>query len=775
MFRTLLLATILVALCAAIAGAQEGVRIDRVEVKGNHRVEEEAIRVQLRSQAGLPYSPTMVDSDIRALYRMSFFDDVEADLTEHDGKWTLTYTVKERPLVREVRIEGNKALDKEDMDKQLKVRPQTILDPTKIRRSIADAKKEYEKKGYLDAEIRDVTEPVGDQEVVLIFKITEGEQIKIEDVRFEGARAFSAFTLRNILQTRRDWLLGFFTGAGNLDREVLKTDVERLTAYYYDNGYIDVRIDEPKVERKDDGIYVTFKIDEGNVYKVGVVGIDGDTLPQNDVLVGELDMKPGETFRASHLRQDITKLTEKYGDEGYAFVNIVPDTDVHPTEETVDIVYRVSKGPAVSFDRIEISGNTKTRDKVIRRELRVQEQQRFSGSGLRVSQERLRRLGFFEDVNLTTRRAEGQPDKLNLLVDVKEGPTGSFAAGAGISSGESFLFNVRLSEINLFGRGQRLVLNADIGSIRRNFTVNFTEPYLFETDLLLGLEAFNWRLEFADFTREGTGGSVRFLYPLPALGFPSILGFPLEDTSVGLEYRIEKATISDVSPFASTAIQIAQGSLLASGISPQVYRDTRNHPFDPTAGSVQSLQFEVTGLGGNAYYYKGEARGRWYIPFYRNQTLGTFVFSQGLDFAAGRSYRGPSPELPLFERYFPGGINSNRGYEVRTLGPQVPVFNSRGQLVRLDTIGGSQQFISNTEIIFPIVEALGLRGLIFFDAGQAFTVSQGVPFDELRLAFGPGIRWLSPIGPLRIEIGFPINRRSNDKSTAIGFSFGAPP
>jgi outer membrane protein insertion porin family len=190
---------------------------------------------------------------------------------------------------------------------------------------------------------------------------------------------------------------------------------------------------------------------------------------------------------------------------------------------------------------------------------------------------------------------------------------------------------------------------------------------------------------------------------------------------------------------------------------------------------VQSLTFEVTGLGGDAYYYKGEARGRWYVPFYKNELLGTFVFGQGFDFAAGRSYRGPSDELPLFERFFPGGINSVRGYEVRTLGPQVPVFNNRGQLIRLDTIGGSQQFISNTEVIFPIVEQLGLRGVVFFDAGQAFTVSQGIPFEELRLAFGAGIRWLSPIGPLRIEIGFPVNRRSDDKSTAVNFSFGAPP
>ena len=775
MVRAVLHATLLVALLTAGAQAQEGLRIDRVEVSGNHRVEEESIRVQLRSQAGLPLSEATVDSDVRALFRMGFFDDVRADLSERDGRWVLTYTVVERPLIREVRVEGNKALDREELEKALKIRPQTILDPIKVRRGIDDARKEYEKKGYLDVDIREVPESVGEGEVALVFKVDEGKLIRIQDINFEGARAFSAFTLRSVLQTQREWFLSFVTGAGNLDREVLKTDVERLTAFYYDNGYIEVRIDEPVVERKDEGLFVTFKIDEGQVFNVGEVGIGGDLLPHNDDLLGLLAMKTGEIFRASRLREDIALLTEKYGDEGYAFVNVIPDTGVDPEARIVDVTYEVSQGPEVSFERIEISGNTKTRDKVIRRELRVAEQQRFSGSGLRVSQERIRRLGFFEDVNLTTRRAEGRSDKLNLLVDVKEGPTGSFAAGAGISSGEAFLFNVRLSEINLFGRGQRLALNADIGSIRRNFTLSFTEPYFLDTDILLGVEAFSWRLLFIDFTREGTGGAIRFLYPLTSLGFPTLFGFPLDDTSVGLQYRVERAEISGVSPTASTAIRVEQGALLASGISPQLFRDTRNHPFDPTSGSVQSVSFEITGLGGNAYYYKGNARGRWFFPFYRNEVLGTFVFSQALDLAVGRSYRGPSDELPLFERFFPGGINSVRGFEIRTLGPQVPVFNSRGQLVRLDTIGGSQQFVSNTEIIFPIVEPLGLRGVVFFDAGDAFTVSQGIPFDDLRLAYGAGLRWLSPIGPLRIELGFPINRRSNDPSTAVNFSFGAPP
>ncbi len=768
-----LVVLLLLAVLAGAALAQEDVRLDRVEIKGNQRVEQEAIRVHLRAQPGVPYDEAVVDSDIRALYQMGFFDDVSADLSQENGQWVLTYTVSERPLIREVKLEGNEALSRDELDAALKMRPNTILDPEKIRRGIDEAQKLYQKKAYLDAKITYETKPLGENEIALTYKVDEGNRVRIHEIKFEGAHHLEPSKLRRVMQTKQQWLFSFITGAGNLDREVLKSDIERLTAYYYDNGYIDVKIDEPVIERTDDGLVITIKLDEGAVYTVGDVKVAGDLLPDNDELLKDIHMKSGETFRAGQLREDISYLTEEYGDRGYAFVNVTPDTAVNPTTRTVDVTYQVGKGPEVSFNRIEITGNTKTRDKVIRRELRVQEQQRFSGSALRKSQERLRRLGFFEDVNLTTRKAEAE-DKLNLIVDVKEAPTGSFAAGAGISSGESFLFNVRLAEINLFGRGQRLVLNADIGSIRRNFSLSFTEPYFRDSELTLGVEAFNWQLQFNEFTRGGTGGAIRALYPLPALGYKSFFGFSLEDTRVGLEYRIEQAEISDVSPTAATVIRAEQGSELTSSVTPRLFRDTRNHPFDPTAGSLQDLSVEIAGLGGTSHFYKAEARGRWYVPVYKSPSLGQFVFSQGLQIGYGESYSGPSSELPLFERYFPGGINSIRGYEVRTLGPRVPVFDDRGRLLRLDAIGGSQQFISNTEIIFPIVESLGLRGVLFFDAGDAFTAARGIDFTDLRLAYGAGIRWLSPIGPLRIEVGFPVNRRVDDSAQAVSFSFGGP-
>jgi outer membrane protein insertion porin family len=548
-----------------------------------------------------------------------------------------------------------------------------------------------------------------------------------------------------------------------------------------------VRIDEPLIERDAKGMRITFKIDEGKVYSFGAIQMGGELLPGAKELEDELQAQEGKTFRPSKLREDINAITEIYGNDGYAIVNVTPETTIDAEGQKVDVTYQVTRGPEVYIDRIEISGNTKTRDKVIRRELELIEQKRFSGSKLRRSQERLRRLGFFEDVNITTRKAD-RDDRLDLVVDVREGSTGAFSAGAGISSGESFLFNIRLSEINLFGRGQRLVLNADFGSIRRNLSLSFTEPYFLDTEFTLGLDAFNWELQFNDFTRGGTGGGVRVLYPFTALGWNDLWGVPLLDTRLGLSYRVENAEISDVSRTSSAVIQAEQGTSLISSLTPRIFRDTRNHPFDPTRGSLQDFSLEFAGIGGDTSFMKAESRTRWYVPLLETESFGELTFSTGWTFGYGISFD-DSQELPLFERYFPGGINSVRGYQVRSLGPRVPVFGQQREdrdecdldpdycafRIRTDEIGGSHQLIFNNEIIFPIVRSLGLKGVVFFDAGQAFSASDGMDITDLRTSTGFGVRWLSPIGPLRVEIGFPLNAQVGDDTQTILFSFGGPP
>jgi outer membrane protein insertion porin family len=775
MRRRVVIALMMLGACLApvLAGAAT---VAQVLIEGNARVDDEAIRIHIQSRAGSRYDPATVDSDVRAIYAMGFFENVEVERRPSPEGMALVFRVRERPLVTDVKIEGNKKVRSEDLEAALKVRPHTILDGEKLRRGVVDAKKLYEEKGYLDATITPRVDPVPDRphEVTITYVVDEGKIVRIQHIEIEGNQAFTDRKLKRIITTKEEWLLSRFTSAGVLNKETLKTDTERLTAWYYDNGYINVRVDEPQVERKEDGLYVTIKVAEGDQYKVGEVKFAGDVRSDMD-LRKDLELVPGDTFRTSKLRQDILKLTDKYGDVGYAFVNIEPETDIEPEKKTVDITYRIDQGPQVTIDKILITGNTKTRDKVVRRELKVEEQQQFSGTKLKKSRDALNRLGFFQEVNLTTQRGRSE-EKLNLQVDVKEGQTGALTAGAGFSSADNLLFNARISENNLFGLGYHAVLNADFGSIRQNFIASVTDPWLFDIPLAATVDGFRWKLDYQDFTRSGTGGSFRLLYPLTELGYDKVLGrFSLEEVRVGGEYRLEEAEIGDLNRRSPPSVVAEEGRSLTSAIRPIISRNTLNSLFDPTRGSTEEISVEYAGLGGESDYVKVDARGRFYWPIYKTPQLGTFVYSIGFAVGYGHGDRGDSGhELPLFERYFPGGINSIRGYQTRTLGPREPIRNGQGQDIQSDPIGGSRQLIVNNEIIFPIVEQLGLKGVVFFDTGNAWLDSDGYDLGNLRYSVGAGLRWQSPLGPIRIELGLPLNKHRHEKSSVVLFSFGAP-
>ncbi len=756
------------------AAARELVAAVRIE--GNARVDEEAIRIHIQTRAGQPLDRKTIDADVRAIYAMGFFETVDVERRDEPEGAVVVYRVRERPQITSVKVEGTKKLRSEDVEAALKIRPHTILDAEKMRRGIADAKKLYEEKGYLDATITPKIEPVpgAANEVTLTYVVDEGKIVRIQKIEVEGNTVFSDRKLKRVMTTSEENLISRFTGAGVLNAEALKTDTERLTAFYYDAGYITVRVDEPKVERRDDGLYVTIKIAEGDQFRVGAVGFRGDVRPDLN-LGSDLDLVTGDVFRSSKLRQDILKITDKYGDVGYAFVNIEPETEIDQDKKTVDVTYKIDQGPEVTIDKIVITGNTKTRDKVLRRELKVEEQERFSGTKLKKSRDALNRLGFFQEVNLTTQRGRSE-EKLNLQVDVKEGQTGSLTAGAGFSTGDNLLFNARIQENNLFGRGQRLVLNADFGSIRQNFIASFTEPWLFDLPLTSTVDAFRWRLDFNEFTRGGTGVGFRLLYPLTALGYERLFDrFSLEEVRIGAEYRFEQAQISDVTRNSPPSVIASEGRSITSSIRPLVTRNTLNSYFDPTRGSVQELSVEYAGLGGESEFLKVDAKTRHFWPIYKSPTFGTFVYSLAGQIGWGRGFTGViGNELPLFERYFPGGINSVRGFQIRTLGPRESVRNAQGEEVNTDPVGGSRQLVVNNEIIFPIVEPLGLKGVLFFDAGNAWLESDGWDLGDLRYAAGAGVRWQSPLGPIRIEFGFPLNKKDHDKTSIVLFSFGAP-
>lgn len=772
--------------------SRSGKVIGEILVSGNDRVEEEAIRVYIKSMPGEPLDEEAVDRDVRAIYNMGFFKNVDAQVTEQNGRTVLTYWVTERPLLREVRIEGNKALSKDDLENKLKIHPRTILNPVKIRRGVNEAKNAYEQKGYLDADITYRTEESESGETILTFTVTENEKIGIKDIDFEGNNAFSADQLRSVLQTRKKDFLSRFLNTGVLNRDALKTDTERLTAFYYDNGYINVRIDEPKVERKEDGLYVTLRIDEGEQFKIGDIGFAGDVPGGEEEAKRRIQLEKGKTFKATMLRDDVFRLTGYFSDQGYAFVNVEPETDVHPEDKTVNVNYRVDKGPEVYVDRIEIAGNTKTRDKVIRRELRIEEQGLFSASGLQVSKERVQRLGLFEDVNLATQRGV-RNDLLNVLVDVKEAQTGSFSVGAGFNSSTSIVGNARVQENNLFGKGQQLIVSASIGTQYKNALLSFYDPYFLDTRVSFGADLFDWKFAYEDFDRAGQGAGVKVFYPLTALGYQSLWGFPLDDIHVGTRYQYERSRISNLDPITPAAIRAEAGTTTTGLIAPTFYRNTLNFPMDPTSGSFQQFSLSHAGLGGSASYTKAELEARFFFPVYRSPRWGQFTWMTGGFFGYGvgntdffeqdnigtMSHQILKNDVPLFDRYFPGGLNSIRGFAERTLGPReavtVVVTGNNGvqeAKTYFRPIGGSEELILNNEVTFPLVQQLNLKGVIFSDMGNAFTHYQGIDIGEFRYSVGAGIRWRSPFGPIRIELGHALNPQKDDKTSTIGFSFG---
>jgi outer membrane protein insertion porin family len=762
--------------------AQEKVILKEVKIAGNLRVEEDGIRLHVKSRPGELFDRAAVEQDVKSIYRMGFFEDVQAEISP-DG--ILTYTVKEKPYVREIKVQGNSQVSRDKIETALGVTPRTILDRGRVAEGVDKVRKLYNEQGYVNAKVDYALSVESSNQAVLVLDIVEGTRLLIKKISFEGNRSFSEGELKGLMATKEEWLFSFVTNRGVLDRDILTNDIAILSNHYYDNGYIDHKIDEPIVLRDRDGLELVIRVDEGQQYRVGKVEIGGELIQDGGQMLKQVKLTTGQIFRGSRLRDDISTITDMYSNKGFAFVQVDPVTQVNASEKKVDVALVITRGPPVYFNRILVAGNTKTRDKVVRRELDATEQELYSGSKITQSRNALQRTGYFEDVQLTTKKTD-QPDTVDLLVDVKEGPTGTFSIGAGYSGGDGFLFNSAISEKNLFGRGQSINGNFSIGSKVQNFSVNYNEPYLNDTKVALGVEAFNTERDYINsgYSQRQAGMAVTTGYPLKGFSFP-YFGTPRNDVSKGsdelntdppktmwdymrssLTYALTWENIFNVSSTAPASIQSEQGKSLTSGITPALSYDSRDHFFNPTEGTKSAFGVEFAGLGGDNRFIKSDLSARWYYPLLKDPNWGgAYVLALGGTLGTGIGYaNGSSGQnvLPLFTRYFAGGINSVRGFADRSLGPK------QGN----DVIGGDKLAVFNTEILFPIAEQFGLRGVAFFDVGQAFNDFAHADF---RRSVGFGARWMSPFGPLRVELGFPLNKQSGDNTSVLGFSVGAQP
>lgn len=755
-----------------------GPTISQIRIAGNKRVEQAAIRVNINSQVGQPLDPAVVDHDIKAIYRMGFFSRVTAEIEHQAGQTILVYKVKERPLVTGVQLEGMKNIKSTSTKaiSAIKLHSGVLFNPLRAEATVKALKQLYETKGYLDAKITFHTEPRPDNTATVVFNVNEGPLVEISSINFVGNKAYSASRLRDLMATRPHNILSRFFGTGILDRAKLRQDIDRITAFYYNHGHLEVHIGEPVITRHGNTLAITITVHEGPVFKVGKVDVTGVLkFPKKD-LIKKLTLKPKETFSGAYMEHDVLTLSDFYSNRGYAFVNVDPRTQVNLPAHSVNVTYAITPGNEVLVNRIHITGNTKTSDKVIRRELLIQEQEPYSASKIQESKLRLDRLGYFQSVRISTTPAT-RPNKINLDVNVQEGNTASFQVGGGYDSYTSVFGTFLLQNTNLFGGGESASLSAQIGYLFENFSASYTEPWFLDMPLSVSLQAFDNTLYLFSFDQSETGFMINSGYPLAQLGLRKIGPFSLENITANLGYQFESVGITGLAPFTTYDILRAKGYSRVSEILPSIHRFTVDNPIDPRSGSIQTLDMEIAGLGGEPFI-KGVAHGHWFFPFIKSPTWGEWVWSPSITYGIGTSLTsGTAGELPLYERFFPGGLNGQgqvRGYEIYSLGPQVTEYNQFGQPFAVQQVGGSEELLFSQQISFPLIEALGLRGQVFLDAGNSFRLRDGISLNGLQYAWGVGLFWKSPFGPINIDIARPINPRPNDQRTSFDFGAGAP-
>ncbi len=731
--------------------------IAAVQVKGNVRMDEEAILSVVKLRPGDLFDPKLLREDLKNIFKLGYFDDVRADLEETPEGLVITYIVREKPVVKRIVYEGNKAIKKSDLEKITELKPSTILNLNKVNEAAERIELLYKEKGYFNTKVVPEVKPIGPHEVEVVFHIKEGEKIYIKKIEFEGNRAFSDKELKDLLEISEksafSWvkkIKTFFSGGG-VEPGVysyggLYRDLGKIVSFYQNHGYMDVKVGEPRVKQEGRWIYITIPIEEGPQYKVGRVDIIQDLFKNKEYLLKQLEIRKAKVFSREVLRRDIMKLTDLFADKGYAYAEVIPEIKKDEKTHTVDIIFKINKGPLVYVNRIEIEGNTRTRDKVIRRELLIVEQRPFSATRLKRSQDRVRRLGYFDDVNISTEKGVRE-DQMDVKVKVKERPTGTFSIGAGYSSVDKVILMGEISQRNLFGKGQILSFQGLFGARTTRYSLSFTEPYFRDTKLSLTLNLYDWEREYDDYTRDSQGGGVRFGYLLTP------------NTRVFLGYRYDDSNLTDYSYYTSPIILESKDIHVTSSLELGLTRDTRNHFFDPTRGTRITLTYEHAGgfLGGDSAFEKITFTGGIYFP-----TL--WQVTGHVRLGLGYVTEGKGGKLPVFEKFYLGGIDSVRGYRYGDISPIDPETGER--------IGGERMFFVQNELIFPLVKSMGLKGVIFFDMGNVWGKDQDWGLSDVRKSVGLGIRWLSPMGPLRIEWGYNLNTKEGEDKSNWNFRVG---
>ena len=727
--------------------------VTAIAVKGNKSISESAVVSKLKSRIGSPYQENVISDDLKRLYLTGYFADVKIDTENYKDGIKVIISVKERPIIEKVGFSGKRrSVSDVKLKGTIKSKDGQYLDYPALSADSKAIKGLYEKKGYGHATVAESAQvDEKTNKAVVNFQIEEGKRQRVQRIFVEGNLHYSDARLIKLIKTRRAWLFN----PGVLKEDVLTEDVERIKTFYQNNGYIDIKASvETMIDPSGRFIYVTFTVVEGTRYYVGTIDIKGN----KDIAAAELRLKvtalvPGRVFSPEGLKKDVSSIQGLYFDKGYISASCTATTSLG-AEGKVNVVFAVIENQIAYVNKIKVAGNAKTRDAVIRREMRLKPGERFDGEKLRRSKERLQNLGFFDDVSYDIEDTD-EPTKKDLVVDVKESKTGMFSFGGGYSTVDQLVGFVEVEQKNFdwknwpyfTGAGQDLKLRASFGSLTRAYELGFTEPWLFDYPVSFGFDLYK-----RDHKRESDTG---YGYDEDVTGGDIRLGKELSEyVKANFTYRYDQIKISNIDETASADLKDEEGKNTISSTEYGLTYDSRDNVFNPTKGDLATTSLQIAGgpFGGTKDYWKSFNRYSHYIPFWHGSAL---ELRGRLGY--GQAY-GSSEKIPIYERFFAGGAYSVRGYRERKVGPVDPASG--------DPIGGEALVVGNLEYTYPVLDFLRLA--VFYDIGNVWAKASDIGTSGYLAGVGVGFRLKTPIGPIMLDYGVPMNKEPGEETKGGG-------
>ncbi|MBI4824113.1 MAG: outer membrane protein assembly factor BamA [Nitrospirae bacterium] len=721
---------------------EESPIVNELEVRGLKTVRDSAVRARITQDVGETLDYEEVSEDIKAIYEMGNFEDVRVELEPLEDGIKLIYIVLEKPRIHRVDFQGNYELDDLKLKEELAILPGTSSDIELIQKGADRLRKLYEKEGYPLAKVVPVIRMIDEDRQVLTYQIEEGDKVRIKTITIKGNKAISTRKIKRVMKTSKKSLFSFITGSGKYERANIEVDTTTIKDLYFDNGFIQAEVFEPDIVLSEDkkSIFITIEVREGEPYKISSIEFSGNKVFSDGELKEKLKTSVGSTISKRTLNRDVALLTDMYTEKGYALAMVLPDMILDEPKKEARLILRINEDEIYSIGRIEVSGNIRTRDKVIRREILLNEGDTFNSKLIRRSYEKVNNLNLFESLSLSP-RLNSEAKTMDIDLSVKERQTGFLSVGAGYSSTDRFVAMVDITQGNLGGRGQSIKLRGEFGSKFTTYELSFMEPWFFDKPVSFTTGIYNTKREYVN-------------YDKTSQGFMFAFGWRFRDYwRSRVSYNFERTRIFNIDETASEAIRQQEGSKVTSSISPSIERDSRDSFLDPHRGSLNAIYLTYAGVGGDNKYGKAVFESSWFFPVTESTTFsirGTFGYARGL-------FGNP---LPLYERFFVGGIYSVRGLGFGEAGPR----DETGAI-----IGGTRKLILNAEYTFPILEEARLKGVVFYDAGTAYDNESDL---RLRQSAGTGIRWISPIGPLRLEWGKNLDPKLGERKARWEFAFG---